>query len=252
MTPSVTPSSKLCGQAPQHQNQISCGRLIISSQSCRQQPHFLLQIGTSTSVSISNTNKNLHPNLVLFHPFNYYLHHHHSHVRCSHRRPHVRCPKRRRHHLHVSPAVTPPSSVQKRSRPVDHSPSPSNQQERPRFSDSQMSSPASSIESSLNLSNRYSILEVEESQLDQDDVESTPSLQSLPNNRFMTVDAAYKTVTSSTDSNNVLTIPTGPKNNVFAMLRINLDSKLEIPDDCGVWGRAGTTVNTLTCYKTRS
>ena len=40
-------------------------------------------------------------------------------------------------------------------------------------------------------------------------------------------------------------VPTGPKSNVFVLLKANKTSKYEFPDDCGVWGRSGTTVNSI-------
>jgi hypothetical protein len=76
------------------------------------------------------------------------------------------------------------------------------------------------------------------------EIEGPSTLQDLPNNRFLTVDEAYKAVTSA-HTTITQKIPTGPKSNVFVLLKANKESKYEFPDDCGVWGRSGTTVNSI-------
>ena len=112
------------------------------------------------------------------------------------------------------------------------------------FTPSPHSSPFNSFESSLSVSNRFTVLEeVESVQEPIADIEESPTLQSLNNNQFMSVDLAFQTVNSSSGST-LQKIPPGAKNNVFLVLKTNKDTKFEFPDDCGTWGRSGTTVNT--------
>ena len=101
----------------------------------------------------------------------------------------------------------------------------------------------SSFKSSINLSNRFSVLEDGEDSQDEEDHLETPVLTSLPNNQFLSIDAAYKIVSTSTPKDFLNNIPPGPKANVYVLVQRTTATKYEFPDDCGVWGRAGTTVN---------
>lgn len=149
-----------------------------------------------------------------------------------------------------SSPLTGLNTPRKRSRAINDPLSPQKQRKRSRIMLSPLSSP-----SSLSTSNRYSILEGDEEgerkEFSLSDAEETPILRALPHNRFLTVDDAYKAVTDSGDSDLTDKIPRGQKNNVYAMLKMNSkrDSKYEFPDDCGVWGRAGTTVNSAYMLK---
>ncbi|XP_052699373.1 uncharacterized protein LOC128176881 [Crassostrea angulata] len=118
-----------------------------------------------------------------------------------------------------------------------------------RHSISPISSPNSTFNSTLSLSNRFSVFEDDKDCVDEDcadeddDVKDTPVLNPLPNNQFLNIDAAYQLIKASTPSNIEDKIPTGPKENIYILVKTTTNSKQEFPDDCGVWGRAGTTVN---------
>lgn len=114
-----------------------------------------------------------------------------------------------------------------------------------------MTSPNSSYtsnKSTLNLSNRFCVLEDDEDSTDdkdnqdEEDQLDTSAFKSLPNNQFLSIDAAYKIVITSTPKELVNNIPPGPKENVFVIVQRTMAGKFELPDDCGVWGRAGITV----------
>ena len=78
------------------------------------------------------------------------------------------------------------------------------------------------------MSNRFTVLEEDECvQEPIANIEESPTLQSLNNNQFMSVDHAFQTVNSSSDST-LQKIPTGPKNNVFLVLKTNKDTKIEL------------------------
>ena len=159
-------------------------------------------------------------------------------------------------HSLPSTTVTPQSSPstktpvqKKRSR---DSPSPYKQRKRSRLPSSPISSPPCSFHSSINLSNRYSILEEEEGDCAPNpdtEIEEPNTVQSLPHNRFMTVDSAYKAVTACDEATVPQNIPIGQKSNAFILIKANKDKKFEFPDDCGAWGRSGTTVNSTYAYK---
>lgn len=75
-----------------------------------------------------------------------------------------------------------------------------------------------------------------------DDVKDTPVLNPIPNNQFLNIDAAYQLIKTSTPTDIEDKIPTGPKVNII-LVKTTSNNKHQFPDDCDVWGRAGTTVN---------
>lgn len=73
----------------------------------------------------------------------------------------------------------------------------------------------------------------------------THKFQTLQGNKFMSVDEAFQTIISTPleSMSTTTSIPWGPKDNVYLLLKKTSETIHEFPDDCGAWGRAGTTVN---------
>lgn len=139
-----------------------------------------------------------------------------------------------------SPEIMTPMPAKKRPRTTSQSPT-TKKKSKPNNISSPMSSPmsSSSPDNSFLSRNSFSVLEHEECDIQP---EEPATLQPLTNNKFMTIDEAYKAITtpSLTISS---AIPIGPKNNVYLLLQRTSDNVHEYPDDCGAWGRTGTTVN---------
>ena len=100
-----------------------------------------------------------------------------------------------------------------------------------------------------------SVLEDDEDSIDEKDNQGeedqldTSAFKSLPNNQFLSINAAYQIVSTSTQKDFVNDIPPGPKENVFVVVQRSMEGKFDFPDDCSMRGRVGTTVNSTSIAK---
>lgn len=76
---------------------------------------------------------------------------------------------------------------------------------------------------------------------DVDDVKDAPVLNSLQNNQFLSIDAAYQIIKASTPTDIEDKIKLGPRKTYTFLLKRPANNKHEFSDECG--RRAGTAVN---------